>query len=357
MNKITKTLLAMCLLGSYAGLANADQGQFYLAPGFQWMNFDNGLDWDDDQGYFLGFGYDLTDAISVELSTFDLDPENAAGMELDLDHYKLDLFHDLPITLGGFQTFAVTGFGNTRVVDDNDTVWDLGVGLSYDITRNLSWRTALRNHYYLGRNMEDSDFGIDSALVFRFGGSPRSTPARRESTPAAPAVAERTPEPTPPAAAPDADRDGVPDNRDNCPDTPRNYAVDANGCPIAVEEIARVELLVNFDFDKSDVKPEYFSEIEEVADFMRQYPDTIIELEGHTDSRGDDAYNEALSQRRADAVRAVLIDRFNIQGSRITAEGFGETQPVASNNTDAGRAQNRRVMTVIIKTLQNYRPR
>jgi OOP family OmpA-OmpF porin len=121
--------------------------------------------------------------------------------------------------------------------------------------------------------------------------------------------------------------------------------------------VARVELQVNFDFDRSEVKPEYFSEIEEVADFMEQYPDVVIELEGHTDSVGTEEYNRGLSQRRADAVRQVLIDRFDVQGSRITATGFGESQPIASNDTSAGRAQNRRVMTVIIKTLQNYQPR
>jgi OOP family OmpA-OmpF porin len=124
-----------------------------------------------------------------------------------------------------------------------------------------------------------------------------------------------------------------------------------------VEEVARVELMVNFDFDRSEVKPEYFSEIEEVSDFMAQYPDVVIELEGHTDSRGTEQYNLGLSDRRAAAVRQVMIDRFNVQASRISSRGFGESQPVASNDTDTGRAQNRRVMTVIIKTLQNYRPR
>ena len=65
----------------------------------------------------------------------------------------------------------------------------------------------------------------------------------------------------------------------------------------------------------------------------------------------------SFDQEEADAVRDVLINRFNVSGSRISAEGFGESQPVASNESDAGRAENRRVITVIIKTLQNYRPR
>jgi OOP family OmpA-OmpF porin len=118
-----------------------------------------------------------------------------------------------------------------------------------------------------------------------------------------------------------------------------------------------VELLVNFDFDKADVKPEFLSEIEDVALFMEQHPDVVVELEGHTDSRGTEAYNLDLSQRRADAVRAELIERFEVASSRVSARGFGESQPVASNDSNAGRASNRRVITVIIKTLQRYQPR
>lgn len=352
MRKLLKPFAVLAILGSYSNAVQADQGQFYIAPGIQWMNFDDGLHWTNDDGYFFGFGYDFTDRLSGEISTWDLDPNVNGGGDIDLDHYKADLFYDLNQSIGAFSTFIVSGFGNLNTQGRNDTLWDIGAGIEYEINDNLSWRTALRNYTYFGRDHEDNDYGVDTALVYRFGGK-KSSPAPRREEPAAAAAAPEAPR----AAAPDADRDGVPDSRDNCPDTPRNYAVDANGCPIAVEEVARVELLVNFDFDKSDVKPQYYPEIQEVADFMKQYPDTIIELEGHTDSRGDDEYNRALSQRRADAVEAVLVERFAIQASRITAQGFGESQPVASNSTDAGRAANRRVMTVIIKTLQNYRPR
>ncbi len=91
---------------------------------------------------------------------------------------------------------------------------------------------------------------------------------------------------------------------------------------------------------------------------MEQYPDRVVELEGHTDSRGTDAYNLELSQRRAEAVMAELVDRFGISPSRVTAKGFGESQPVANNDSEQGRAENRRVIiTVVIKTLQRYQTR
>ena len=329
-------------------LLMADAGQFYIAPGAQRIKFDNGIELDNDYGLFLGLGVDFSDRLSVELSTFDLETETPAGVNIDLDHYKLDFLYDLNWNIGALSTFVVSGFGNTNFQGENDTLWDLGAGIEYQLTESLSWRTAIRRFNYFGRNFEDIDLGIDSALVFRFGGGSARPAVTSAPGPSAQAEVNQVA---------DADRDGVPDSRDKCPDTPRNYAVDDDGCPIAVEEVARVELLVNFDFDHSQVKPEYFSAIEEVAVFMEQYPDVVIELEGHTDSRGTEEYNRGLSERRANAVRQVLLSRFNVQASRVSAQGFGELQPVASNDTDAGRAQNRRVITVIIKTLQNYRPR
>lgn len=353
--KISSALLLSFGLCSPAALADA--GQFYIAPGLQWMDFDDTTGLSEDTGYYFGFGYDLTDRISAELSTFDLDPEGPGNTDVDMDHYKVDLFYNLGANNGRWTPFVVGGLGSSNLAGENDPVWDLGGGIKYKINDNWTWRTAVRTYINAYRDHEDNDVGVDMALVYRFGGN-SARPAAPASRPTA-AAPERAPAaaPAPVSSAPDTDRDGVPDSRDNCPDTPRTYAVDADGCPIPVEEVARVELEVHFDFDRSEVKAEYFDEIEEVADFMEQYPDVVVELEGHTDSRGTEQYNLGLSDRRASAVRQVMIDRFNVQASRVSARGYGESQPIATNDTDAGRAQNRRVMTVIIKTLQNYRPR
>jgi len=348
--KISSALLVSVGLLSPAVLA--DEGQFYIAPGLQWMDFDDTIGLKEDVNYFLGIGYDFTDRLSFELSTFDLDTKASTGREFDIDHYKLDVIYDLGVNLGVFDTFVVGGVGNSSFDGENDTLWDIGGGVSYKISDSWSWRTAVRSFQYRERDHEDSDVGIDTALVYRFGGNTSRPAVARTATPAArPAAAPSA------SVAPDADRDGVLDSRDNCPDTPRNYAVDADGCPIPLEEVARVELMVNFDFDRSEVKSEYFSEIEEVADFMAQFPDVDIELEGHTDSRGTQAYNVDLSDRRVAAVRQVMIGRFNVQASRVSSRGYCESQPVASNDSDAGRADNRRVMTVIINTVQSYRER
>ena len=155
----------------------------------------------------------------------------------------------------------------------------------------------------------------------------------------------------------DSDRDGVVDSRDNCPDTTANLAVDSNGCPIMELTQRRQELLVNFDYNRSEVKPQYDNEIEDFAEFMEVYGNTNVVIEGHTDSRGSDAYNQALSERRANAVRDELVNENGIAAERVSTVGYGESRPVSSNDTDAGRAQNRRIEAVISVEVEEQRRR
>ena len=108
-------------------------------------------------------------------------------------------------------------------------------------------------------------------------------------------------------------------------------------------EPVRVELDVKFDFDKAKVKPESYGDIKNLADFMTQYPQTSTVVEGHTDAVGSDAYNQGLSERRANAVRDVLVNEYGVGGERVNAVGYGETRPVADNASADGRAVNRRV--------------
>ncbi|SED86553.1 Outer membrane protein OmpA [Pseudomonas sp. 8BK] len=108
-------------------------------------------------------------------------------------------------------------------------------------------------------------------------------------------------------------------------------------------EAVRVELDVKFDFDKAQVKPESYGDIKNLADFLTQYPQTTTVVEGHTDSVGSDAYNQTLSERRANAVRDVLVNQYGVGSDRVNAVGYGETRPVADNASADGRAVNRRV--------------
>jgi outer membrane protein OmpA-like peptidoglycan-associated protein len=106
---------------------------------------------------------------------------------------------------------------------------------------------------------------------------------------------------------------------------------------------------VLFDFDKSDIRSDAASALAQLATVIRAYPSGRVELEGHTDSKGDDAYNQKLSLRRAESVKRWLAEREGIVADRFTTRGAGESRPVASNDTDVGRQKNRRVEVVIHK--------
>ncbi len=99
---------------------------------------------------------------------------------------------------------------------------------------------------------------------------------------------------------------------------------------------------VTFDTNSTVLRPGLVSEINRVATVLNQYPQTLVRVEGHTDSRGSDAYNKDLSIRRANAVRQLLAQR-GVAETRMDAVGYGESMPVATNDTEAGRARNRRV--------------
>jgi len=108
---------------------------------------------------------------------------------------------------------------------------------------------------------------------------------------------------------------------------------------------------VAFDTNSTEVRQELYTEINRVAGVLNQYPDTLIRVEGHTDSKGSDEYNMDLSKRRANAVKTLLVMR-GVADSRIEVIGFGKTMPVATNETEAGRQKNRRVEIKIVPKTQ-----
>jgi OOP family OmpA-OmpF porin len=134
----------------------------------------------------------------------------------------------------------------------------------------------------------------------------------------------------------DSDGDGVYDRNDECPGTPHKFKVNDVGCP------TDYKFDVQFAFDSSKIQPQFKEEIVNFAEFMDNAPDYQAELQGYTDTIGNDAYNQKLSQRRADAVKAEL-EKYGIASDRLKAVGYGESDPVASNKTKEGRYQNRRV--------------
>jgi uncharacterized repeat protein (TIGR01451 family) len=149
---------------------------------------------------------------------------------------------------------------------------------------------------------------------------------------------------------PDRDVDGVPDRLDNCPDV--KGSPDNAGCPekqlVKIGD-DRLDILegVHFKTDLAVIEPHSYPVLDNVVAVLKAHGQLKIQIEGHTDSKGDPAYNKKLSQRRADAVVAYLVGK-GIAADRLTAIGFGEERPIADNNTPDGRAQNRRVVFTVI---------
>ena len=157
----------------------------------------------------------------------------------------------------------------------------------------------------------------------------------------------------------DADQDGICDGIDQCPDTPATARVDAKGCPIVVSE-KETEMLetgmirlqnINFDTAKATIRTESYPVLDEVGSILVKWPELRIEIGGHTDSRGGDAYNQQLSEERAQAVLAYLTQKFtDLKAEQFTAVGYGESKPLVPNTSVLNLAKNRRVEFKVLNT-------
>ena len=158
----------------------------------------------------------------------------------------------------------------------------------------------------------------------------------------------------------DADGDGVPDSRDKCPDTPQGVKVDAAGCPIVavvvVEEVVVVKQEaivvrdVNFEFNSARLTAADKEKLNIIAARLKKdAANAQLKVTGYTESVGNEAYNLKLSKARAQSVVEYLIDSGVPRSQFVSVEGAGESNPVASNQTPEGRAQNRRTEILIIR--------
>jgi len=155
---------------------------------------------------------------------------------------------------------------------------------------------------------------------------------------------------------PDNDKDRILDKDDKCPNEPETYNgfQDEDGCPdrgrvVVTDTSIEILDMVYFEYDKAIIKKESYPILDAVAATMQGNPSiSLIEIQGHTDERGDDAYNLDLSDRRAHSVREYLIGK-GVDEKRLTAQGYGETQPLDRNHNEAAWAKNRRVAFLILK--------
>lgn len=141
-------------------------------------------------------------------------------------------------------------------------------------------------------------------------------------------------------SAPDFDRDGVEDRLDQCPNTPCNFSVDGYGCPI------KATLQIHFATNSSTIRDYSMGKVEEFAHFLLKNRGSTVTIIGHTDSVGSAQSNKTLSYKRANSVVQALIAK-GISPARIHAEGKGESMPIASNETEEGKAKNRRIEAIL----------
>lgn len=142
----------------------------------------------------------------------------------------------------------------------------------------------------------------------------------------------------------DGDGDGVPDHRDDCPNTEPGVRVDERGCalPIILDSA-----MLNFAFDSAVLPNNAADSLKAFVDYIKRYPTATFEVAGHADSTGAEGYNQGLSERRASAVARYLESR-GVPPGRLRVVGYGEMEPIASNETESGRARNRRVEVRVI---------
>ena len=366
-------LVAIVWLTSTAQ-AGIREGAFSLSPMVGYYGFEGDQNVDDGVVGGLAFGYNISKRWAAELEAryVDTDIEQKGMADADLEVWSVGmnaLYHFNPD--GRFVPYLSAGFGimyfdGDDYDVDSDYMMNWGVGAKYFVGDNTALRADLRHivDFHSDREWDrtsgddiDHNYMATVGLFFQFGGPPLSPPTPvdsdgdgipdlRDKCPDTPpgimvdAVGcppmEKAPPPPPKKVDGDADGDGVLNSRDKCPDTEKGVMVDEDGCPL------KFTIQIEFDFDKSEVRPEYRDELRKAAAFMNKYPQTQFLLAGHTDSIGPADYNMGLSMRRAESAQNYLTGA-GVPADMITVRGEGEENPVADNATREGRAQNRRV--------------
>lgn len=366
-SKLGTSLAALTLALSPLAIAQERGPTFELHGGLGRSLFGDPLD--DTEHYNLGLGMNLTDRWGVDLmaTQYETAYVEGPGFAADGEQYRLDALYHLADLGEKARPYLAFGAGHQRLEsqqlaggEEEDTLINAGVGIKYQLAKRLLWRTDMRVMNSIDREYTDVAFSTGLSFLFGYSGE-RATP-EPQPEPRQPldsdndgVINERDNCPNTPRGARvdnqgcerDSDRDGVVDSKDQCPGTARQYKVDGTGCPIELSENVSIEMRVEFATNSAEVREAYMSEIKKVADFMNQFDRTQVTVEGHTDNTGAAAYNQDLSQRRADSVRQILINRFGLSADRVEAVGYGEERPTASNDTAEGRELNRRVVAEI----------
>ena len=295
------------------------------------------------------YGVSNTDAVRQDGNTdFDAEQETISG------NFLIGTEQFTGYTDSALKPYVLVGAGRSKIeVEDaagnfvtgsKDTIGNLGLGAMYRINDALSLRGEARAIHNFDQNWWEGMAlaGLEVVLGGHLAPAVAVPPMQEPNVQTPPIVVVESDL--------DSDGDGVPDSIDACPGTPMNVVVDERGCPVPVDitDELKMELRVFFDNDKSAIKTQYKPEIAKVAEKMREYPNSTARVEGHASKTGPSArYNQRLSEARAVAVKSMLTNEFGIAPNRLSTVGYGYDQPIADNNTEEGRAMNRRVYAII----------
>lgn len=337
-----KRLLVGSMLA--ASLLFAGQGDYKaeLTATVGGVKPEGNLDLDEQLSLGLRFGTYVEDKF-FDILEFGFERVNSADYEnstsdTNINRFFVDIIKEYDINKDtALYALAGMGFENIRnplFENEDDGFVQYGLGVKHWLNENFALKAEARHAITFEGN---NNLFYTLGFVIPFGKKEAPMPVvQEEKAEPAPVVVEPKQEEPKVVENNDHDNDGVLNAEDKCPNTPAGVVVSEDGC------VKLIRLNVNFDFDKFAVKSAEMVKINQVIEFMKAHSDYSVVLDGHTDSKGSEAYNEKLAQKRADAVAAVLVKN-GIAQEKITANSFGELKPVATNDTEDGRAQNRRV--------------
>lgn len=344
--RLLNATAAACLTLAGVSLPAAADLPITLNAGIGYWFFDHelfGLDVDDTVTPVIGAEWAFDDHWSAEVLYADTDTDLERGFDAEVTNWQIGALYygnALNMQRHSVRPYAALSVGEIDLdggrFDSVETTVNGGLGVRWMLTDRVGLRLEARALYSVEEN--ETDVLTTAGINFYLGDVDSASSALAAGAAGAHGGA---------GGHGDADGDGVLDASDRCPDTPADTRVDANGCPMSVAKVASIKLKVNFGFNSAAVQDQYFDDLSELATFLQRFSDLQVNVEGHTDSAGPDAYNQSLSQQRAQAVVDYLVQQHGIAAGRLMAKGYGESQPVASNETAAGRAENRRVMATL----------
>ena len=339
-------LVSTLLLGQFLP-AHADQpdaetlvGNVYGGIHGAYLSADNDrLDATNDKfnnaaGAGVELGYRVSAPLELRLSYTNFTADLNQGRDLNnLNKYTFDaLFFPT-----GKNMYLLGGVSALDYEADAEAAANVGLGYRQYFTDQFAGYVEGKGSYQFDEKFTDAIAQV--GLVYFFDKNEKALP---------PVEAEPVAYVAPIAI--DTDKDSVVDGTDQCPATPMSNKVDEVGCTIFAEETLSYRLAVNFDNNKAVVKPEYFSELDKVATFLKTYPHVDITVDGYSSVLGKADYNLDLSQKRADAVAAMLTSKYGIDANRMKAVGHGETNLLDTSNTRAAHKMNRRIEINIDET-------